>query len=72
MDSSGRIVRGKLEVADRDTRKSVKGLERNLLRQRDVIKDGSECSNTEFVRRDSPLEAWVMKQEDREVREPIK
>lgn len=60
VDSSCRIIRRKLEVADRYAGKAVKGFESNVLAEGNAIKDRPNGSNPKLISVNCPSEAGVM------------
>lgn len=63
MDSSCRIIRWKLEVADRYAREAVEGFESNVLAEGDAIEDRPNGSNPKLISVNCPGEAGVMQKE---------
>lgn len=60
VDTTGRVIAGKLEVADRDTGQSVESLQGDRLGENNVVEDRAQSSHSELSRGDGPVEARVM------------
>jgi len=63
VDSSCRIVRWKLKVADRHAGEAIEGFEGNVLAKRNAIEDRAEGGNPKPIRVNQPSEARVMQKE---------
>ena len=63
MDPPCRIIRWKLEVADRYAGEAVEGFESNVLAEGNAIEDRPNGSNPKFVSVNCPREAGVMQKE---------
>lgn len=70
MDSTGRIVRGKIKVGDRDAGQVVESLEREVFAKVDVVEGSPEGGHTKSSCRYDPLKARITENIFRERREP--
>jgi hypothetical protein len=63
MDSSCRIIRWELEVADRYAGEPVKGFESDVLAEGNAIEDRPNGGNSKLISVNCPSEAGVMQKE---------
>ena len=71
MNTTSRVIRRQLEVANRDTREVFERLERDVLAELHAVEDRAERSNTQRVRRDRPRELLIVEQERRKLGELV-
>ena len=69
VDSSCRIIRWKLEVADRYAGEAVESFESNVLAKGNAIEDRPNGSNPKLISVNCPSEAGIMQKERAERRE---
>ena len=69
MDSSCRIIRWKLEVADRYAGEAVESFESNVLAKGNAIEDRPNGGNPKLISVNCPSEAGIMQKERAERRE---
>jgi hypothetical protein len=70
VDSSCRIIRRELEVADSYTRKAIEGLQSDVLAERNTIENCAKRSNPKFVGMNRPSEVRIMQKGRGECDEP--
>jgi hypothetical protein len=63
VDSSCRIIRWKLEVADRYAGEAVEGFESNVLAEGNAVEDCPNGGNSKLISVNCPSEAGVMQKE---------